>query len=176
MISSNRQSQTCASKWRYCCIFGRFAVGCARLHKYPMRPRTAWFHISHEIGTHACTPNLVIEVMHNIYQATVTFRISGNGSRWISVDKGVVSSLSDFPLLPFIEMEFMRLYMFRGLALLCEICPCSSVVTLTIMNDNWSTSFDLGAELIPDTSFTGGFEILIQLNGPADLMVSVNEI
>ena len=44
------------------------------------------------------------------------------------------------------------------------------------MEDNWVSGFLLHVALIPDTSFTGGFEIMIQLSYPADLTVSDNEI
>ena len=44
------------------------------------------------------------------------------------------------------------------------------------MEENWGSGFRVHVALIPDTSFTGGFEIMIQLNNPADLTVSDNEI
>ena len=43
------------------------------------------------------------------------------------------------------------------------------------MENNWGSGFRLNVGLIPDTSFTGGFEIVFQLNSQADLTVSDNE-
>ena len=71
-------------------------------------------------------------------------------------------------------MEFHRICMLCVLVLLFEIRPCVNKVTLTV--DKLYDGFWLHVELIPDTSFSGGFRILIQLNNPADLTVSDNQM
>ena len=68
-------------------------------------------------------------------------------------------------------MLLVRNYMLGGLIFLSGIHFCATNVTIE-MDENWGSGCKISLVLIPDTSFTGGFAVLIELNSPADLTVS----
>ena len=68
-------------------------------------------------------------------------------------------------------MQLVRINVLCGLIFLFGIHLCLTEVTIT-MSDNFNTGYRISLTLIPDTDFGGGFEVLIELNSPADISVS----